>query len=140
MSYCNAADLVNQFGQTELIELTDRENLGTVSDEVVSAAVARTDAEIDGYLRGRYDLPLPAAAAAQVNGIACDVTRYRLFGARATEEVRARYKDAAAWLRDVAAGRVRLLIPTETSQAAAKSYAVAAPAEVFSAATLARMP
>ncbi|HBY38461.1 MAG TPA: DUF1320 domain-containing protein, partial [Alteromonas sp.] len=58
MNYCTTNDLIDRFGESELIALSDRDNTGSVDAQVVSAAIADASALIDGYLGGRYALPL----------------------------------------------------------------------------------
>ena len=76
--------------------------------DAVSAAIAVAVAEADGYLAGRYSLPLPAVPPVLV-GRLCDMARYRLWRDEASDEVRTRYRDAVAWLRDLSAGRAALV-------------------------------
>lgn len=106
--YCTSADLITRFGEAEILQLSDRTRSGAIDDAVVAQAIADAAAEIDGYLAGRYDLPLllvPTVLALY----ACDIARYRLFEDGAYEQVVERYNTALRYLRDVAAGRVQLL-------------------------------
>lgn len=107
MGYATSIDLVNRFGETELIQLSDRASTGAINTVVVAAKLADADAEIDGYLAGRYTLPLAAVPLALVR-IACDVARYHLYDDRPTEQVSQRYKDAIRFLEMVAKGNVQL--------------------------------
>lgn len=103
MTYATQADLETRFKNQELIELTDEANLGVIDAAAVAVALADADAEINSYLAGRYSLPLTQTSPELVR-LACDITRYKLYDARATELVKARYDDAIAKLRDVAKG------------------------------------
>ncbi len=110
MGYAVQQDLVDRFGDAELKQLTDRVNGATIDATVVAAALADADAEIDSYLVQRYTLPLSVTPDV-LKRVACEVARYRLYSnqsAEASETVRNNYKDAVAWLRDVAAGRANL--------------------------------
>ena len=78
----------------------------------VGAAIADTVAEAEGYLAGRYSLPLPAVPPVLV-GRLCDMARYRLWRDEASDEVRTRYRDAVAWLRDLSAGRAVLVFAAD---------------------------
>ena len=80
--------------------------------DAVSAAIADAVAEADGYLAGRYSLPLPAVPPVLV-GRLCDMARYRLWRDEASDEVRTRYRDAVAWLRDLSAGRAALVFAAD---------------------------
>jgi phage gp36-like protein len=108
VSYASQQDLVDRFGEQELIQLTDRGDppAGAVDATAVAHALADADAEIDSYL-GRYTLPLTVVPAA-LERIACDIARYRLYEDRATEQVRARYDDALRFLRAVGEGKLTL--------------------------------
>lgn len=107
MTYATKQNLIDRFGQVEIAQLTDRSAGTTIDDTVVSRALEDADAMINGYLQGRYTLPLASVPAMLVT-VACNIARYQLFEDRVTEIVRQRYEDAIAWLKDVAAGRVAL--------------------------------
>jgi phage gp36-like protein len=109
MSYATGQDLIDRFGEQEVINLTDRDRLGVVDATVASQALVATADEIDGYLAGRYSLPLQPVPRVLI-GVACDIARYRLCGAEVnvTEDIRSRYKDAVRFLEHVAAGRISL--------------------------------
>jgi phage gp36-like protein len=107
--YATLANMIDEFGSRELIELTDRGTPRTneIDLAVLGRALARADAEIDGYAQTRYPVPL-SPVPELVRGLACDIARYRLYDAVAPETVRTRYEDARALLRDIAAGKVNL--------------------------------
>lgn len=112
--YCTQADIVARFGETELIQLTDRAGISTVDSTAVEAAIADAAAEIDGYIATRYTLPLIPVPKI-ITRIAVDVALYQLFMARrmgATEEVRYRYTDVRKLLENIAAGKVSLGVPS----------------------------
>ena len=107
--YATRDDMQARFGERELVSLTDRDRDGNIDDAALDAALAQATAEIDGYLGGRYPLPL-ARTPAVLTGYACDIARYRLCssGALTTDDIRDRYRDAVRFLEHVAAGRVTL--------------------------------
>lgn len=109
MNYATTQDMIDSFKELELIQLTNEVvNVGTTINAVVMAnALVRASAEIDGYLVGRYTLPL-AAIPANLVGFACDIARYRLYDDRATEQVTKRYDDAIKYLKSVATGAISL--------------------------------
>lgn len=107
MPYCTQQDLVDRFGEDELIQLTDRANVGAIDQAVLDRAIADAGAEIDGYLAGRYALPLATVPTVLVR-LACDITRYFLYDKAPPEQVAKRYDDAARFLRSVAKGEVAL--------------------------------
>ncbi|ABE45643.1 gp436 family protein [Polaromonas sp. JS666] len=108
MSYAVKQDMIDRFAQSELIQLTDRTGSAiAVDDAVLAQALLDADAEIDGYLMGRYALPLASVPRILI-GACCDVARYRLYDDRATEQVTKRYDDAIKFLKLVADGKVSL--------------------------------
>lgn len=107
MTYATAQDLIDRFGSTELIELTDRANTGAIDATVLGRALADADAEINGYLASRYTLPLASVPPVLV-AKASDMARYYLYDVRVTEAVKARYDDAVKYLQSLAKGLVSL--------------------------------
>ena len=56
MTYALQQDLIDRFGESELIQLTDRTNVPPtdVDDVVVGRALADADGTIDGYIGKKY--------------------------------------------------------------------------------------
>jgi len=107
MTYATQQHMVDRFGETELIQLTDRDNTGAIDSNVLARAIADADAEINGYLIGQYALPLASTPDILIT-YACDIVRYRLYDDRATEQVTKRYDAALKFLRMVAEGKIAL--------------------------------
>lgn len=107
MTYASQQNMIDRFGSDELIQLTDRGNLGVIDATVLGQALADANTEIDSYLAGICTLPL-ATVPQRLIKIAADIARYELYGARCTDQVRARYTDAIAYLKLVVAGTVSL--------------------------------
>ncbi len=107
MSYCTVDDLINQKrdGEAELIQLTDTDNSGSINYAVVDQAIARANAEINGYLLAY--LPL-AVVPANLVYLACDIARYHLHGDQLLDPIKVRYEQAIAYLKGVAAGKIAL--------------------------------
>lgn len=105
MAYCTKSDILDQMEESDLIRLTDDENLNVVSDPRVAKAIADADAEINGYCGKRYRVPM-APVPDLIRKMSVDIAVYNLFSRRegAPEDRRNRYKDAIAFLRLVAAG------------------------------------
>jgi phage gp36-like protein len=136
MTYATQQDMVDRFGSDELIQLTDRTNIGAIDSTVVSRALGDADAEINGYLAAQYSLPLDTTPAVLVR-LACDIARYQLSADRVTEAVRDRYKDAVAMLRSLARGEAQLGVATGQAPTPTDSgIAYTAPERVFSGSTL----
>ena len=138
MSYASLQDLIDRYGERELLEVADRAvpPAETIDSEIVDRAIEDARGEIDSYLSPRYAVPL-ASVPESVRSVACVIARYRLHDDRATERIRYDYEAAIRWLRDVSTGRAVIaeLVPVGRSVGAA----VRAPATVFDDATIARM-
>lgn len=126
MTYAASQDLVDRFGELEIIQLTDRETIppAAIDADVVARALADADAMIDGYLLSAYALPLPSAPPALVK-IACDIARFYLWGDKADPKgaIRAAFDDAQRWLSKVAKGEIKLEIDGAHAPAAPTSNA-----------------
>lgn len=107
MVYATLSDLVAQFGDREVIALTDRNGDGVADAPVYGMALQRASNTIDAYLSARYPLPLTVVPD-QLVDICCDIARYKLCGAEVTEtdEVRNRYKDAVKTLEQIRDGKI----------------------------------
>lgn len=99
MTYATRQDLIDRYGAEEIAQ----REAGTSAD-AVDRALADADAEIDSYVASKYAVPL-VPVPARVIKVACTIARYYLLGGSATEEERADYTDARAWLRDIQAGK-----------------------------------
>lgn len=109
MAYAIAADLITRFGEAEIIQLTDRTNLGVVDVAVLTKAIFDASSVIDGYLRNAYSLPL-ASTPAELNRACADIARYFLYEDRVTEQVKMRRDDSISWLKDLSIGKANLAI------------------------------
>jgi phage gp36-like protein len=109
--YCTTEQLISWFGEPELIQRTDREPFtGTINQTVVDEAIDAAGKKIDGYLRTAYPLPLSDAliASSGLAEICGDIVRGILYKNIDNEPIRAAYKDAINWLKDVQAKKVTL--------------------------------
>jgi phage gp36-like protein len=137
MAYATAAELATRYGADRLVHLTDRDGDGIGDDPMINQAIADAEAEIDGYLAARYQLPLPTVPAILAR-IACDIAIYRLLSLRAMgdiDDARRRYEDARRLLEAIAKGMVSLGLPASLPPAAQPALSLAAaksgPAPVF---------
>ena len=115
MLYCTRDDLIERFGESELIQLTDEQNTGALNAATVDKAIADASNQIDSYLIGRYQLPLTEVPEF-VNTYACDMARYLLWDDGALEQVTIRYRTAIKYWRDISTGVLRLYGTTETGE------------------------
>lgn len=109
MTYATLDHLIERFGERMLVQLTDRGSpaTGEVDGDVVAAQLANADAVIDGFLLGRYALPLADTPPLLVD-LAQAIAIYKLHPFDTDEKIRRDYADALATLDRIAAGKVRL--------------------------------
>ena len=107
MLYASQQEMVDRFGEQELIELTDRANTGAIDAAVIGKVLLDANAEIDSYLQGNFSLPLVTVPPRLIE-IAADLARYKLYGARTTDQVRNRYTDSIKYLQQLVLGNVSL--------------------------------
>lgn len=134
MAYSTLAGLTASFGIEELLQLSDRDNIGAIDEAVVNKAIASADAEIDGYLSaGGYAVPL-APVQPLVVDLAEALVRYRLYKDHPTEVVNTRAKEARQILRKLALGEMSLVVAGHS--ASAGNAESEAPERVFTSETL----
>lgn len=109
MAYCTLQQLNDRFGTAMIVALTDRaeEPTGQVDMDVLSRAIAEADAMIDGYLAGRYALPL-ANVPPLLTTLSMDITVWRLHLGEPSVKVKADYDAAVRSLRDIGSGAIRI--------------------------------
>ena len=109
MTYAVEQDLMDRFGERELIELTDRSDpaTGQIDSAVVAKALADADESVNSYIGKRYDLPL-AVVPAVLTRVAADIARFFLHADDPTETVEKNHGAALKFLRDLADGRAVL--------------------------------
>lgn len=95
-------DLIERFGESELIQLTDHENYQAIDETVANHAIKDATAEVVAYLNptgliqhGVYVGTPPKALILKV----CDIARYYLYENGTPDIVEKRYEQAIAWLR-----------------------------------------
>lgn len=137
MAYASARQLTERHGREEIAQLASHDEPVVVSGELLALTIdggdrsdysaaeqqaadsalesillALEDAErkINSYLLNRYTLPLTQAVIdnSDLSRITTTIARYYLMAFDATEDVKARYHDAIAWLRDVSQGKASL--------------------------------
>ena len=111
MAYPTAADLVTRYGDDLVTSLSDRadEPTGTYDEAVVAAAIEAADAEVDGYLAGRYVLPL-SSTPVLVKRISEALAIWHLHVTEPDKQISEGHKVAQQQLRDIADGRIVLQV------------------------------
>lgn len=138
MTYASQQDMVDRFGEREVIMLTDRDNSGVIDTPLLARMLETADDEINPYLQAKYTIPLVNTPPI-VRKFACDIARYRCCGAEVTEteEIRNRYKDAIKFLEKVSRGEISLgLDGLNVPQASNGSVLLKSNNPVFNAETL----
>jgi phage gp36-like protein len=118
MNYATQEDMINLFGEAEIIQLTnlDNPNLETIDPVRLDQALDYASREVDSYLQvAQYQLPLISVPLVLRNKVA-DIARYHLDSYQAREDVRQRYEDAVKWLQLLASGKVGLGIDKITQE------------------------
>lgn len=122
MTYAVLQDLIDRYGEEELMQLTDRATRpeAAIGQDPVIRALEDADRRINGYLGVRYAMPLSTVPPIVV-GWACVLARYFLHKDGAPDNVVRDYRDAVAELKDAAAGRLSVpdldgLQPAQSSQ------------------------
>ncbi len=141
--YANRDDLVLRYGELEVSQL---ERTLTASESVNSYIEDASDIA-DGYIGVIYDVPL-IHPPKNLKIYICDIARFLLWRAKASDQVRQRYEDAISFLKRVADGKATLLIQNTETQEVTKPKKVRASAPlgttyaggVFSNAKLDDMP
>lgn len=110
MSYCSQQDLVDRFGATKLIQLTDRVNkpATTIDTVMVEGRIGDAASLINSFLGKKYKLPLTVDVPSVLKTYAIDIAWFLLHGDIAGKEHPARlaFNDAKAWLKLVSQGEV----------------------------------
>lgn len=111
MSYCTLKDILEAVSEDNVIQLTDDEGLGVLNQERVDKAITTAGSIIDGYLGGRYTLPL-LTVPVLIKTIAVDIAVYKLYERRfelnMPEAMSNRYKNAIKLLEQIQKGLIRL--------------------------------
>ncbi|HYB92396.1 MAG TPA: DUF1320 domain-containing protein [Candidatus Binataceae bacterium] len=141
MSYASPQDMINRYPNRDLVQLTNEDPTAvTIDTAPLQQALSDASAEIDGYLEGRFALPL-ADPPAVLNRLATDIAMYRLQVLRPLhdlEDARRRYDDAIAMLGKVASGELTLGLAADNHEppVAGAAEAVEGPGRVFSRGSL----
>ena len=118
MSYCSISDIQAVIANDDLVQLTNDSGSDTVDTNKINDAVSYVENVIDGYLRGRYDLPL-ASIPDELRYLTIDFVVYKLYSRRMyteiPESVRRKYEEVIKTLEKIQKGSFNLGI--ESSEA-----------------------
>jgi phage gp36-like protein len=111
MSYCTIDDIKRMLPEQDIIMLTNDASTGTVDMDVVADAIAYADQLIDGYLRGRYTLPL-STVPMFLTKLSIDLVIFYLYGRRPeikNENIEKKYTNTLKILEHIQAGKFTLV-------------------------------
>jgi phage gp36-like protein len=116
MPYCTQADIINlELPEKDLILLTDDPGLGSVTTAMVTAAIAKADAEIDAYCQSSYTVPFGTVPTI-VTGWSATLSAFNLYRNRPKPTTLVdRYNKVMSWLSAVAKGERAIPGVTESS-------------------------
>ena len=111
VSYCSSSDIESYISTPTLIQLTNDEGGDVINNIVTQEAIIYASTLIDGYLRGRYTLPLDTQFPL-LKILCIDISVYRLYSRRMRDEmpevIENAYKNAISTLRDIQKGIITL--------------------------------
>ena len=117
--YCTVEDIETQLSTPTLIQLSSDDGQDEIDRTVVDEAILYSSTLIDGYLRGRYTLPLNTHFPL-LRILCIDLSTYRLYSRRLFNEmpevIADAYKNAIATLRDIQKGIISLQAESEETQ------------------------
>ena len=115
MAYCTLDDIKQQVSEITLIEITDDNQANEINTNIIDKAILYSETLIDGYLRGRYTLPL-ATIPVLIKILAADLTIFRLYSRRfqadMPDSINDKYKNSIKLLEQIQKGVVSLGIET----------------------------
>lgn len=110
MSYCTVDDIEANIPSVTLAQITS-DTGSSVDETVIETAIDYVDNIIDGYLRGRYTLPLNSTPD-ELKYIAVDYVTYRLYSRRLMteipESISNRFKEVTSLLKSIQKGTFSL--------------------------------
>ncbi len=109
MAYATIAAMQQRFGERELIYLSERDDapVDVINTAVIEQAITDASDVIDGYLAGRYELPL-VTVPNLLEQFCCDIARYKLGTNDTPEHIETRNKEAIKFLTSVAKGELSI--------------------------------
>lgn len=79
MSYCTLDDIKRlRIAEAKLVALTDEANVGVVDEETINGIISGAAEVIDGFMRGRYVLPMETVPG-MIKEAALDICTYKLY-------------------------------------------------------------
>ena len=123
MVYATIQDMINRFGEDEILLVADGNSDGIIDEAAVNVALDDAFAEIDLHVGTRYDLPLPDNMPARTINLlkrfACDIALFLLSNDTVgdSEKKEKNYNNAIKTLSKISEGKVKLAINTQDTNA-----------------------
>lgn len=115
MAYATVADAETLYGEDAIAVCCDRDIDGNVDEESFQAHLDNATDTMDGYLLGRYPLPMDSPPSI-FKAICVDIARYTASGPSVmTEKIEKLYDKAIAYMGDVAKNRIKLKIAADAT-------------------------
>ncbi|HHL35496.1 MAG TPA: DUF1320 domain-containing protein [Desulfobulbaceae bacterium] len=133
MSYADQVDLEVWIDDDVLIRLTDDGGLGVVDSAVIDSVLEAASLEIDGYLGGRYTLPLSPEPPI-LKKLCVDIGGYLLHIRRDTapgDYWEGQYENAIAFLTKIGTGKITLGAADPQGSGSGHSVTMTGPDRVF---------
>lgn len=99
MAYLTLDEFIDDLGEVKLAEVSSRNGTDAMDSGVIERALAEASAFVDGYLAGRYTLPLKSVPL-QVKAWTRAVALHALYPNGPTEAVRTGFEDTISQMRD----------------------------------------
>lgn len=112
--YCTIDDIQKQTSKDTLIQLTDDNQSGEIDTVIADEAILYSETLINGYLAGRYSIPVVGAIPDMLKILAIDLSIYRLYSRRIQTEIpphiSEKYKNSIRILEQIQKGIISLSI------------------------------
>lgn len=115
--YCSLDDIQKQVSKDTLIQLTDDSQVSEIDSIIIEESILYSETLINGYLRGRYTLPivniaLDAEPPDILKILAVDLCIYRLYSRRfqtdTPDSISEKYKNSIRILEQIQKGIISL--------------------------------
>ncbi len=129
--YASKQDMIDAYTEEALIELTDRDNLHEIDDDVLNRALADASAITDSYVSRRYNTT-QARGTDVLRLHVCAIAYYKLHQGNYPDQIRVAYDDAMEFLRAISQGLANLDLDGVQPPSSPADARVEAPDRIFS--------
>lgn len=107
--YCTVKDIIDDLTEKVLAQLSNDNDPNVINNGIVSKYISDVTQIIDGYLRGRYELPLTKEHSI-LKKICIDIVKYELYKRRGKvfDNIQNFYQDGIATLEKIQKGMIIL--------------------------------